>query len=195
MRVRVEGHEVLDLTDWQAACAAPDLLTEPERIDRLEWHAARIPGTAAAVLADLDAWTLQDARDFDAEDWWFRTAFEHGALAPGEEVVLSFEGLATVAQVYLNGELVLESESMFLRHDLDVGPRLKESNELAVRFRALGPLLRQPRRPRARWRTRVVSQGNLRFFRTTMLGRAPGFAPHPAPVGPWRPVRLVRRRR
>src|SRR5581483_903137 len=114
---------------------------------------------------------------------------------PGEEVVLSFEGLATVAQVYLNGELVLESESMFLRHDLDVGPRLKESNELAVRFRALGPLLRQPRRPRARWRTRVVSQGNLRFFRTTMLGRAPGFAPHPAPVGPWRPVRLVRRRR
>src|SRR6202035_4263367 len=42
-------------------------------------------------------------------------------------------------------------------------------------------------------RTRLVD-GNLRFFRTMLLGRAPGFAQQPAAVGPWRPVELVRRR-
>jgi beta-mannosidase len=40
----------------------------------------------------------------------------------------------------------------------------------------------------------VVADGNLRFFRTTMLGRAPGFASGPPVVGPWRPVWLERRR-
>ena len=48
------------------------------------------------------------------------------------------------------------------------------------------------RRPRARWRTRVVADGNLRWYRTMMFGRSPGFAPGPAAVGPWRPVRLTR---
>ena len=33
--------------------------------------------------------------------------------------------------------------------------------------------------------------GNLRWFRTSLLGRAPGFAPGPPLVGPWRPVDLV----
>ncbi len=40
----------------------------------------------------------------------------------------------------------------------------------------------------------MVAEQNLRFFRTSLLGRAPGFAPGPAPVGPWRPVRLRARR-
>src|SRR5260370_22874183 len=56
-----------------------------------------------------------------------------------------------------------------------------------------GPPVRRGGKPRARWRTRLVN-GNLRFYRTMLLGRAPGFAADPAAVGPWRPVRLVRRR-
>jgi beta-mannosidase len=56
-------------------------------------------------------------------------------------------------------------------------------------------LLCRRRRPRARWRTRLVAEGNLRFFRTMLLGWAPGIAPDPATVGPWRGVSLVRRRR
>ena len=83
---------------------------------------------------------------------------------------------------------------MFASHAVDVGGLLRDENQLAIRCRALDPLLRERRRPRARWRTRVVANQNLRFFRTTMLGRAPGFAPGPAPVGPWRPVWLERRR-
>jgi beta-mannosidase len=83
---------------------------------------------------------------------------------------------------------------MFASHSLDVGSALLAHNELAIRCRALAPLLRPRRRPRARWRTRLIADGNLRFFRTMLLGRAPGFAPGPAAVGPWRPVSLERRR-
>ena len=101
--------------------------------------------------------------------------------APGEEVVLVLDGIATVAEVYLNGELVLESDSMFAAHAVDVGALLRGDNELAIRCRALGAAARRcSRRPRARWRTRLVADGSLRFFRTMLLGRAPGFAPGPA---------------
>jgi beta-mannosidase len=195
-RARVEGHELRTLsTGWQAAPCPPDLHIDTKDLNALSWHPARAGGTAAAVLDDAGLWRLGEPYDFDAEDWWFRTSFDCEPAGRGEEVSLCLDGIATVAEVYLNGELVLESDSMFARHSLDIGALLRNTNELAIRCRALGPLLRVRRRPRARWRTRLVSEGNLRFFRTMLLGRAPGFAPGPAAVGPWRPVRLERHRR
>jgi beta-mannosidase len=48
-----------------------------------------------------------------------------------------------------------------------------------------------PRKPRARWRTMVVEEPRLRWVRTQVLGRAPGFAPGPPVVGPYRPMVLT----
>jgi len=179
---------------WQAARAPADLHVDPTGLDALRWIPARVPGTAAAALLDAGEWQLGDRFDFDAEDWWFRTSFAAEPVAPGEEARLRLDGIATVAEVYFNGELILESDSMFAAHALDVGGRLREQNELAIRCRALGPLLDVRRRPRARWRTRLVDDGNLRFFRTMLLGRMPGLAPGPPAVGPWRAVALERHR-
>lgn len=196
-RVRVEGHKEIVLSEgWGAASCPPDAHTDATALDGLEWLPACVPGTAAGVLRDAGRWRPGDLSDLDldAEDWWWRTSFDAQPVAAGEEVRLCLDGIATVAEVYLNGELALESDSMFAAHELDMAGRLRERNELAIRCRALAPLLRERRKPRARWRTRLVSDGNLRFFRTMLLGRAPGFAPGPAAVGLWRPVRLVRRR-
>ncbi|MBC7173048.1 MAG: glycoside hydrolase family 2 protein, partial [Polyangiaceae bacterium] len=82
---------------------------------------------------------------------------------------------------------------MFLSHAIDVTESLCAENELAIRFRALGGALRE-RRPRPRWPTRLISEKNLRFFRTTILGYVPGFAPAIRPVGPFRAVSLVEQR-
>jgi beta-mannosidase len=195
-RVRVEGHDELVLGDgWEAACCRPETHTNPAALDELAWLHARVPGTAAAVLRDAGHGRPGGPSDLDAEDWWFRTTFDAQPVAADEEVRLCLDGIATVAEVYLNGEPVLESDSMFAAHALDVTGRLQASNELTIRCRALGPLLGVRRRPRARWRTRLVADGNLRFFRTMLLGRLPGIAPGPAAVGPWRAVRLERRRR
>jgi beta-mannosidase len=191
----VDAHELSDLSSgWMAARSAPQEHVDASGIDVLSWIPARIPGTAARALHDAGLLRTGELYDFDAEDWWFRTAFDSQQAVPGEQIHLCIQGIATVAEVYLNGELILESDSMFKAHTLDVTEQLKTSNELAICCRALGPLLKLRRRPRARWRTPLVAEGNLRFFRTMLLGRLPGIAPGPAAVGPWRAVRLERRR-
>jgi beta-mannosidase len=198
-RVRVEGDERSELRRWLAAPCAPDAFATPAAATEagLEWLALEVPGTAAASLRDAGRWQLGDEHDFDAEDWWFRTRFTAPPAAAGEELLLCLGGVATVHEVFLNGELLHSGDSMWEGATLDVGGRLRdgeEGNELAIRCRALAPLLRVRRKPRARWRTRLADNG-LRFFRTMLLGRCPGFAPGPAAVGPWRPVWLELRRR
>jgi len=190
-----DGYELSQLTEgWQFASTPAGECEHELALDALDWAAARIPGTAASALRDAGLWRPGVDAGFDARDWWFRSRFEGRRAGEAEQVVLTLGGIATVAEVYLNGERVLDSDSMFATHELDVGGLLQGENELAICCRALEPLLRVSRRPRARWRTRLVADGNLRFFRTMLLGRAPGFAGAPAVVGPWRPVRLERRR-
>ncbi len=192
--IQVQGQETVSLSGgWEAARTPPGGCDGPSGLDELEWIPAEVPGTAAGALAAAGLWQPGEAYDFDAEDWWFRTAFDAAGAGRGERVLLALDGLATIAEVYLNGELLLESSSMFASHLLDVGGRLAGANELAVCCRALGPRLSERRRPRARWRTRLVSDGNLRFFRTMLLGRTPGIAPETATAGPWREVRIERR--
>ncbi len=208
--VHVDAHDTHTLSaGWQAACSPPEqALGEDDvahgrggALEALSWMPARVPGTAAGALHDAGLWRAGEPRDFDAQDWWFRTSFDEQPVTPGEEVSLRLDGIATVAEVYLNGELILESDSMFAAHTVAVGERLRAAtdgapaNELVIHCRALAPLLEEPRRPRARWRTRLVSERNLRFFRTMLLGRAPGFAPGPAAIGPWRPIHVERQRR
>jgi beta-mannosidase len=194
-RVAPDGHDRRELTEgWQFTSTSPGEGMDARALDGFAWSPARIPGTAAGALREAGLWRAGDGRDFDACDWWFRTRVDGERAGDQEEVVLALDGVATVAEVYLNGERVLDSHSMFAAHEIDVGGALRGENELAICCRALGPLLNVPRGPRARWRTRLVADGNLRFFRTMLLGRAPGFAPGPAVVGPWRPVWLERRR-
>ena len=178
----------MELVDgWEVAATPPGACRGPGDLEGLGWRAARVPGTAAAAVG-------AEGRDFDAEDWWFRTRFAGGDEPAAGEFVLELDGIATVSEVYLNGELVLESTSMWAEHAVPVTGRVRAENELVIACRALAPLLAVRRRPPARWRTRVVNAGNVRWYRTMMFGRSPGFASGPAPVGPWRPVRLVRRR-
>lgn len=182
---------------WQVAACPPDAADGPRALDTLglDWLPVQVPGTVAGALRDAGRWAPgQPAPDLDADDWWFRTTFDAAPPVSGERVELVLDGVATVAEAYVNGELVGDCPSMFAAWRCDVGPLLHEGgNELAIRCRALAPLLKVRRRPRARWRTQLVD-GNLRWQRTMLLGRAPGFAPGPAAVGPWRPVRLLRTR-
>ena len=120
-RVRVEGHEIRALSHgWQMTAGAPGAFSEPPVRDGVDWWPASVPGTAASALRAAGAWRPGETRDFDAQDWWFRTSFESTPAVAGEEVVLCFGGIATVAEVYLNGERILESDSMFLAHAVDV---------------------------------------------------------------------------
>ena len=156
------------LESWQVATTAPgELGGAPPAAGDVEWRSVDLPFLGS-----------------DDEDHWFR----HEVSASGSAPVLRFGGLATVCDVYLDGSHAFRSESMFIARDLPVPAG---SHELMICARALSPLLAVPRKPRARWRSRVPRENSLRWFRTTLLGRAPGFAPGPPVVGPWRPVEVL----
>lgn len=170
---------------WECARSTPDA----DARDVLEpggtsWMPAQVPGSAAGAVRDADGAEVAAGMNFDESDWWYRTEFDCAGDGPW---ILRLEGLATDADVWLNGAHVLHSENMFRRYRIDVTDLLP-SNILVMRFRALTPRLAD-RRPRARWRTRLVRSQGLRWWRTSLLGhiRWPGYA---VVVGPWRPVTL-----
>ena len=151
----------------------------------VEWLAMEAPGTAASALRAAELWTDDTTLDFDVDDWWFRTTFDGDGSSTAH---LRFEGIATLADVWLNGEHVLHSEDMFMANMIEHA--IKDQNELIIVCRSVRNHLAK-RRPRGRWKTRLVELQQLRWIRTCLLGRMPTWPPVGAPVGPWRPVEVL----
>jgi beta-mannosidase len=182
------GHDLLEGAAWECCATSPGAALSPGDLDKLpvSWLAASVPGTAAGAVAAVSGRRRAATVDYDGSDWWFRTRVPVG----GEGTwTLTFEGLATVADVWFRGQLVAHAENMFVPHRIALAT-VAADDELSIRFAALTPLL-GGRRPRPRWKTMMADHQGLRWFRTTFLGRQPGWTVTPAPVGPWRPVRLV----
>ena len=72
------------------------------------------------------------------KDWSFKTLFSTPDNAEEyAHAVLAFDGLDTVAKVSLNGQVILESDNMFIPHRVDVKGKLKGKsgeNELYIVF-------------------------------------------------------------
>jgi beta-mannosidase len=102
--------------------------------------------------------------------------------------LLELEGVATMWELLVDGELRATGSSMWRSSDvaLDLEPG---DHDLALRIVALRPVLDE-RRPRPRWRSRLVADSGLRWIRTSLLGRMPALAPTWAAAGPWRPIHL-----
>lgn len=170
---------------WEMAAAPAG--TTLAVIAALDWLPAAVPGTAAGALRAAGRWDFSQNRDFDAEDWWWRVRFH---AEPGR-AVLGFDGLATLAEAWLDGTPILASDNMFRSHEVPV--TLQGEHELLIRCRALAPELAKKKRPRPGWHVPMLEQQALRWFRTTLLGRTPGWSPPCAAVGPWRGVWLETR--
>jgi beta-mannosidase len=178
-RVRAVSVNQRTAVDRWRAIGVPAGSADSPRDVRGDWFDASVPTTAAGALRAAGAWRFGSERAFDAEDWWWRTE----VVGPG---VLVFEGIATLAEIFVDGERALTSDNMFVGLELPVEPG---AHELAIRCRALAPELAK-KRPRPRWRVPMLEQQQLRWIRTTLLGRTPGWSPPAPAVGPWRPVWL-----
>src|SRR4030095_16273904 len=177
---------------WEFSELSPGGELDAADLAGLVWRAAAWRGPAAAALRARGELDERRECELDGREFVWRRRFRHDGAA--DRAILVFEGLATLADVWLNGELLLRARNMFRRHVVDVGRRLRAQNEIAIHCRALEPELVR-RRPRGRWVTRLVEHRNLRFFRTSLLGRIPGWAQAFAPIGPWRGIRLIEGRR
>ena len=151
----------------------------------LPYLAAPVPGTLASALRA--AGQFETGRDnFDDEEVWYCCDLD----LPEHAIYLHFEGLATQVEIFWNERLLAHSENMFCTLSLDLlHHHVAGKGRLSLRFLALNSVLAQ-KRPRPRWKTRLVEQQQLRWQRTSLLGRMPGWSPPIAAVGPYRPVLL-----
>jgi beta-mannosidase len=180
--ISISGERKMPIASgWRMIRSEAGAFSDPSALsDALQWIAAEVPGTAATSLAKAGLWQVETHEPLETHDFWYRTAIE------GKDVTrLCFEGLATLAEVYLDDALILTSNNMFLAHEVEVS--LSGMHRLDLCFRALEPVLNQKHK-RARWRPRLPSAPNLRFIRTTLLGHAPGWSPPVHAIGPWRGI-------
>lgn len=168
---------------WQCMSTRAGTCTTPADLPPAGWLDAPVPGTVAAALRAAGGLDIERPPAFESDDHWYRLA-----LTGYGKRTLRFHGLATLAEVWLDERLVLESDSMFVAHDVEI--ELNGRATLALCFRSLTSAL-AARRTRARWRPRLVTPATLRNVRTTLLGHMPGWCPSLAPVGPWRPIELL----
>ena len=67
-------------------------------------------------------------RPYEGYQWLYTKTFDAPEMdyASGARAVLSFNGIDTLADIFLNGEKVGESENMYIEHRFDVTRRLKK---------------------------------------------------------------------
>ncbi len=160
---------------WTLLGTAAGAVRSPGDLPADGWRPAMVPGTVAQALG----LTAEAAGvDIDAMDWWYR-----GNLAAEGRSTLRFDGLATIADVWLNGQLILQSRNMHRIHEVAVDG----GGALVLCFRSVTAAL-ATKKPRPRWRTALVANQNLRWLRTSLVGRIPGWTPPIPAVGPWRGV-------
>ncbi|MCH9695845.1 MAG: glycoside hydrolase family 2 protein [Gammaproteobacteria bacterium] len=178
----------LEGVEWRLHKTAPGAYDSPQQLsDDSLLGSASVPGTVAQELTKLAHNQTPLPPDLDAHDWWYQCDFD--ASTANAAAQLHLEGLATIAEVWLNDKLLLTSRDMFVGHVLDISDHIGTGNTLSIAFRSLQHDLGQ-RRPRGRWKTNLVESQQLRWIRTTLLGRIPGWTPPIQAVGPWREVRL-----
>jgi beta-mannosidase len=179
---------------WRLACTPAGAIDHPDDLstDTSAWREALVPGAVAASLGDhthlpgarehlgaVDAWDT---------DWWFCTTL---ALPDGGDGhVLRFDGLATLATVWIDGREVAHHTTAMRALDIVLDAMPAGDHDLVVVCRGLSSF-EAPARPRQRWKTRLVPDARLRWLRTPLFGHMPGWTPPWPVVGPYREVRLL----
>jgi len=113
--------------------------------DDADWHPASVPGDVHTALVEIGRlappfynMNVETCQWVERQEWWYRTAFEapSGQDDAVARYLLTFDGLDTLATVYLNGAEIGRHRNMFIATTLDVTAHLRvgERNTLAVRF-------------------------------------------------------------
>ena len=104
------------------------------------------------------------ARVRRATIWWFRTRFAAPRAAGAARVEAArFEGLATLADVWLNGAALLDSRQHVRRRRAAMSPIAAAGQRAGASASARSTPRWRSSRPRPRWRTRLVEHQQLRL--------------------------------
>jgi beta-mannosidase len=129
--------------------------------DDTGWHPASVPGDTHTTLTEIGRlappfynMNTETCQWVEHQEWWYRTPFE---ALPDEDdshykYHLTFDGLDTLATIYLNGAEVGRHQNMFIPVTLDVTEYLRpgEHNTLAVCFEPVAQVTGDRNLPPAR---------------------------------------------
>ncbi len=182
---------VTDLNQWQFRSSGDSL-----------WAEAKVPGT---VTNDLfvqnripDPFVGDNAikmQWISETDWEYETTFAvTDSLFNKPHHQLQFDGVDTYADVYLNGQLVLQTDNAFRRWNVDVSDLLKPSNVLLLKIRNHRDVENRLKTSEAFMPpTDDMSDGKQRrvYTRRAQYQYGWDWAPRLITPGLWRPVRLL----
>lgn len=163
------------------------------------WMDACVPG---AVHSDLiRAGRLPDPfyRDnefkvqwVERQEWEYRRSFRADAeFLAHERIMLDCRGLDTIAEIYLNGSLVAQTQDMFVEHEFDVKRWLQiGENEIHIVFRSILEWNKRQvaAEPRVMWED---EKGNYYCARKSGADFGWNWGLRVLGCGIWRPIRLV----
>lgn len=171
------------------------------QLQRPTWMPAQVPGfvhldlVREGVIADPFLRKAEIGANWvDETDWSYRTTFAWTPTEGAPRRVLRFNGLDTVATIFLNGEKVAEADNMFLPLEIDVTDRLREENELRVDFRS--PVRVGQERRRAYFEANGLAWGTAWFDERAFVRKAGymsgwDWGPRLVSCGLWQPVELL----
>lgn len=116
----------------------------PKEIIKKKWIDAEVPGTIHTDL--LKNKLIDDPLYSNSElklgwiaesDWIYKTVFDMPFERNDSSVKIIFEGLDTIAKIYLNNVLIGTTKNMFLKYEFDVTDLLyQKKNELMIYFQS-----------------------------------------------------------
>lgn len=175
--------------NWLLAATDCDQYSSPSELSgELIWVETKIPSTVAESIQNCEHYGHL-LEHIESKDWWFQCSFDVDDLTNEATPKLILSGLATLAEVWLNDEKILDANNMFVEHSIALENIKPTNNQLLICFRSLEKKF-STRYPRPGWKTKLVNNQNLRWARTSLLGRIPGWTPPVVAVGPWLPMRL-----
>jgi len=160
-----------------------------------KWHKAKVPGNNFTDLLNHKfiedpfyksnekkiTWVIEN-------DWTYRSTFtvKNTSLIKRNQI-LSFFGLDTYAEIYLNDSLILETNNMFKTWDVDVSELLKKENVLIAKFNSNIKIEKQKEKKLGY----ILPGGQRVFSRKAGFHYGWDWGPKITPSGIWRKVMLT----
>ena len=160
----------------------------------------KVPGNSEAALmeagVELDPFYDTHQLDYAKYEYYqflYTTTFEAPVLEAGERAVLRFEGIDTIADVYLNNVHIYRAENMFVEHEMDITDALAAENVLKVHFHSAMNFAR------SKYYT-IGMRGTVHRNEICCIRKAGhtfgwDIAPRLVTTGLWRPVSIVARKK
>ena len=168
-------------------------------LDPADWMQTKVPSSifssliSAGQIKQTDIDTYPENYSWVSEKpWVYRKKFDAPAqLLACEKAELVFEGLDTIAKIWLNGKLIAKTNNMFIPFRFDVTTVLKpRNNSLLVKFE---PAVQYAKKLMERYG--CFNETNFRnphraYIRKAQYQFGWDFCPELPGCGIWRPVRL-----